>query len=70
MTFSFWHRQKRESELDEEIQSHLQMAAQDRADRGETARAGTRGRAARIGKRRFDQGGHAGDVGLGFGRAA
>ncbi|MGC1619446.1 MAG: ABC transporter permease [Candidatus Acidiferrum sp.] len=36
MTFSFWHRQKRESELDEEIQSHLQMAAQDRADRGET----------------------------------
>ena len=36
MTFSFWHRQKRESELDEELQSHLQMAAQDRADRGET----------------------------------
>jgi predicted permease len=36
VTFSFWHRQKRESELDEEIQSHLQMAAQDRADRGET----------------------------------
>ncbi len=36
MTFSFWHRQKRESELDEEIQSHLKMAAQDRTDRGET----------------------------------
>ncbi len=36
MTFSFWHRQKRESELDEELQSHLQMAAQDRTDRGET----------------------------------
>jgi predicted permease len=36
VTFSFWHRQKRESELDEELQSHLQMAAQDRADRGET----------------------------------
>ncbi len=35
MTFSFWHRQKRERELDEELQSHLQMAAQDRADRGE-----------------------------------
>ncbi len=36
MTFPFGHRQKRESELDEELQSHLQMAAQDRADRGET----------------------------------
>jgi predicted permease len=36
VTFSFWHRQKRDSELDEELQSHLQMAAQDRADRGET----------------------------------
>ncbi len=36
MTFSFWNRQKRESELDEELQSHLQMAAQDRAERGET----------------------------------
>jgi predicted permease len=45
VTFSFWHRQKRESELDEELQSHLQMAAQDRADRGETpeqARRATR----------------------------
>ena len=37
MTFSFWHRQKRESELEEELQSHLQMAAQDRTERGETA---------------------------------
>jgi predicted permease len=36
VTFSFWRRQKRESELDEELQSHLKMAAQDRADRGET----------------------------------
>jgi predicted permease len=36
VTFSFWHRQKRESELDEELQGHLHMAAQDRADRGET----------------------------------
>ena len=35
MTFSFWNRQKRESELEEELQSHLQMAAQDRTDRGE-----------------------------------
>jgi predicted permease len=36
VTFSFWHRRKRENELDEELQSHLQMAAQDRGDRGET----------------------------------
>lgn len=36
MTFSFWRRQKRESELEEELQSHLRMAAQDRTDRGET----------------------------------
>jgi predicted permease len=38
VTFSFWHRQKRERELDEELQSHLQMAARDRTDRGETPR--------------------------------
>lgn len=31
-----WRRQKRERELEEELQTHLQMAAQDRADRGET----------------------------------
>jgi predicted permease len=36
VTFSFWHRQKRRSELDEELESHLQMAAEDRAERGET----------------------------------
>jgi predicted permease len=36
VTFSFWHRQKRDSELDEELQSHLQMAAEDRKDRGES----------------------------------
>jgi len=36
VTFSFWHRQKRDSELDEELQSHLQMAVQDRTDRGES----------------------------------
>jgi predicted permease len=36
VTFSFWRRQKRDSELEEELQSHLQMAAQDRADRGES----------------------------------
>src|SRR5882672_11783170 len=32
---SFWKRNKREQELEEEIKSHLQMAAQDRIDRGE-----------------------------------
>lgn len=36
MTFSFWNRQKRESELEEELQSHLRMAVKDRTDRGET----------------------------------
>ncbi|MFI5092316.1 MAG: ABC transporter permease [Candidatus Acidiferrum sp.] len=36
MTLSFWHRQKRERELEEELQSHLQMAAADRTDRGES----------------------------------
>lgn len=35
MTFSFWRRQKRERELEEELQGHLEMAAQDRTDRGE-----------------------------------
>lgn len=36
MTFSFWHRRKREQELDEELRSHLQMAERDRRDQGET----------------------------------
>jgi predicted permease len=36
VTFSFWRRQKRDSDLDEELQSHLSMAAQDRTDRGES----------------------------------
>ncbi len=43
MTFSFWRRRKRESELDEELQSHLRMAAQDHADRGETTEQAHRG---------------------------
>ena len=37
MTFAFWHRQKREHELEEELQSHLQMAASERMERGEDA---------------------------------
>ena len=36
MTFSLWNRQKREGELDEELQSHLRMAVEDRTERGET----------------------------------
>ncbi|HYL65088.1 MAG TPA: ABC transporter permease [Candidatus Methylomirabilis sp.] len=36
MTFSFWRRQKRERELEEELQSHLEMAASDRMERGES----------------------------------
>ena len=36
MTFSLWNRQKRESELEEELQSHLRMAVKDRTDRSET----------------------------------
>ena len=35
MTFSFWGRQKREEALEEELESHLRMAAKDRMDRGE-----------------------------------
>src|ERR1700736_1999821 len=36
-------RKRRETELDEEIQSHLRMAAQDRIERGETAPSATAG---------------------------
>lgn len=46
MTFSFWRRQKREQELEEELQSHLEMAASDRRERGENA-MGARGAALR-----------------------
>ena len=42
MTFSFRHRQKRERELNEELQSHLQMASLDRMDRGEGPEAAQR----------------------------
>jgi predicted permease len=31
---SFWRRKKREAELDEEVQSHLEMAARERVERG------------------------------------
>ena len=48
MTFSFWRRQKREQELDEELASHLEMAARDRMDRGEAPE-----RAERAARREF-----------------
>jgi predicted permease len=37
MKFLSWRRQRREEELEEEIQSHLQMAICDRMERGESA---------------------------------
>ena len=37
MRFSFWRKSERQTQLEEEIQSHLQMAASDRVDRGESA---------------------------------
>src|SRR5258708_1931735 len=35
---SFWRRKKREGELDDEVRSHLEMAARDRVERGEAKR--------------------------------
>jgi len=37
MKLPLWRRRNREEELDEEIQSHLQMAVRDRMERGESA---------------------------------
>ncbi|MGH9938415.1 MAG: ABC transporter permease, partial [Blastocatellia bacterium] len=37
MRFPFWRRQRRDEELEEEIQIHLDMAIRDRMERGETA---------------------------------
>jgi putative ABC transport system permease protein len=36
MNLRFWSRRRKDAELDEELESHLRMAAQDRKDRGET----------------------------------
>jgi macrolide transport system ATP-binding/permease protein len=36
MRFPWWGRRRREAELEDEIQSHLQMAARDRMERGES----------------------------------
>src|SRR5262250_383374 len=37
MRFPFWRRQRRDEELEEEIQAHLEMAKRDRIERGATA---------------------------------
>jgi predicted permease len=37
LKLSFWRRSQQQAELEQEIQSHLQMAAADRADRGDSA---------------------------------
>src|SRR5258708_4537161 len=50
---SFWRRKKSETELDEEVQSHVEMAARERVERGDTAQE-----AARAARREF------GNVGL------
>src|SRR5438132_11940940 len=35
---SFWRRRRREAELEEEVRSHLEMAARESVERGETAK--------------------------------
>lgn len=50
---SFWRRKKREAELEEEVRSHLEMAARERVERGEA-----NGQAERAARREF------GNVGL------
>src|SRR5712691_13384042 len=39
---SFWLRKRREAELDEELRSHLEMAARERVERGDTAKEAER----------------------------
>lgn len=36
MSFEFWNRRQKDAELEEELQAHLHMAAQDRTERGAT----------------------------------
>ena len=35
---SFWRRRRREADLEEEVRSHLEMAARESVERGETAK--------------------------------
>src|SRR6267142_3701295 len=53
MNFLWWRRKQQERELEEEVRSHLEMAAKDRAERGEG-----KGEAERAARREF------GNVGL------
>src|SRR5260370_3290473 len=39
---SFWRRKKRETEINEEVRSHLEMATQEHAERGEEAKEAER----------------------------
>src|SRR5258708_26963862 len=39
---SFWRRKRREAELDEELRSHLEMAARERAEQGEDVKDAAR----------------------------
>src|SRR5713226_9468267 len=39
---SFWRRKRREAELDEELRSHLEMAAREREERGDAAKEAER----------------------------
>ena len=48
MSLAFWQRRRREEELRDELQSHLEMAARDRVERGESDRE-----AARAARREF-----------------
>jgi len=48
MTFGFWRRRQRDEQLCDELQSHLEMAAQERVERGESA-----DRAAQAARREF-----------------
>ncbi|HEY2459998.1 MAG TPA: ABC transporter permease [Candidatus Acidoferrum sp.] len=42
MSFSWWRKSKREEELREEVREHLEMAKQDRVERGESAKEAER----------------------------
>ena len=52
MTLWDWlfHRRRREAELEEEVQAHLRMAAQERMEQGETAGQTRQGRQVETGK--------------------
>ena len=59
-----FHRRRREEELDEEVQAHLRMAAQERIQQGESPRGSSRFGNPRIWKRHPGQRGDARHVGI------